>query len=101
MSKRDKERVEEYTGQSAEDLTDEELGQAMNDLGIEKQELDDSDYDYIDQVEAEEGDEPFSTNAPAGEPDYLNELERLGHLRDEGIITDEEFEMKKKQLLGL
>jgi hypothetical protein len=40
--------------------------------------------------------------APATpEPGYVGELERLAGLRDQGIITDEEFEAKKKQLLGI
>ena len=29
------------------------------------------------------------------------ELEKLADLRDKGIISDEEFDQKKKQLLGL
>jgi Short C-terminal domain len=37
----------------------------------------------------------------ASEPDYVNELERLAQLRDQGILTDEEFEAKKKQILGI
>jgi hypothetical protein len=37
----------------------------------------------------------------ASEPDYVSELERLAQLRDQGIITDEEFEAKKKQILGI
>ena len=41
--------------------------------------------------------------APAApsEPDYMGELERLSQLRDQGIITNEDFEAKKKQLLGI
>lgn len=35
------------------------------------------------------------------EPDYIDELERLGDLKEKGILTEEEFEAKKKQLLGL
>lgn len=31
----------------------------------------------------------------------LDDLEKLAALRDKGIITEEEFEVKKKQLLGL
>lgn len=31
----------------------------------------------------------------------LDELEKLAALRDKGIVTEEEFEAKKKQLLGL
>ena len=38
LSKRDVERVEEYTGQDADELTDEQLEQAMDQLGIEKDE---------------------------------------------------------------
>jgi Short C-terminal domain len=37
----------------------------------------------------------------AGEPDYMAELEQLAQLRDQGILSDEEFEAKKKQLLGI
>jgi hypothetical protein len=41
--------------------------------------------------------------APAAspEPEYVGELERLSQLRDQGIITNEDFEAKKKQLLGI
>lgn len=35
------------------------------------------------------------------ESDYLNELEKLAGLKDKGVITAEEFEKKKKQILGL
>jgi predicted Zn-dependent peptidase len=38
--------------------------------------------------------------ADAQEDDYIEELERLSDLHDKGIITDEEFETKKQQLLG-
>ena len=38
--------------------------------------------------------------APA-EPDYMDELAQLAQLKAQGIITDEEFEAKKKQLLGI
>ena len=37
----------------------------------------------------------------AGEPDYMAELEQLAKLRDQEILSDEEFEAKKKQLLGI
>ncbi len=54
MSKKDADRVEEHTGKSAEELSDQELEQAMDDLNIEKQPLDDSDKEYIDQAESKE-----------------------------------------------
>ena len=38
--------------------------------------------------------------APA-QPDYMAELEKLAQLKAQGIISEEEFEAKKKQLLGI
>jgi Short C-terminal domain len=38
--------------------------------------------------------------APA-EPDYMAELEKLAQLKAQGIISEAEFEAKKKQLLGI
>ena len=50
-------------------------------------------------------DQPAETAAPtapvASEPEYVGELERLSQLRDQGILSDEEFEAKKKQILGI
>jgi hypothetical protein len=42
--------------------------------------------------------------APQGAPaeaDYTAELEKLAKLRDEGVISADDFEAKKKQLLGI
>ncbi len=91
MSKKDAQRVEEHTGKSPEDMTDKELEQAMGELDIEKQYRDDSDQEYVEDAPAQE----------ASQPSYLDELERLSKLKDEGVISDEEFVAKKKQLLGL
>jgi hypothetical protein len=33
--------------------------------------------------------------------DYLSQLEKLADLRDRGILTEEEFAAKKKEILGL
>ena len=35
------------------------------------------------------------------EPDWAAEIEKLAQLKSQGIITEEEFEAKKKQLLGI
>jgi hypothetical protein len=49
--------------------------------------------------------EQAETSAPApaatSEPEYVGELERLAQLRDQGILSEEEFEAKKRQLLGI
>jgi hypothetical protein len=39
--------------------------------------------------------------AAAGGADYTAELEKLAKLRDEGVISADDFEAKKKQLLGI
>ena len=38
--------------------------------------------------------------APAA-PDYAAELEKLAGLRDQGVISADDFEAKKKQILGI
>lgn len=96
--------IEDYTGKPADQLTEQELESAMDHLGIEEEEITDADRAAI---EAEAVDAPASgppasgPPAPAAEPDYIQELERLAGLRDKGIITEEEFQAKKKSLLGL
>lgn len=39
--------------------------------------------------------------AASGQPDYVAELQELAKLRDAGILTPEEFEAKKAQILGI
>jgi hypothetical protein len=45
--------------------------------------------------------ETTATTPAASEPEYVGELERLAQLRDQGILSDQEFEAKKKQILGI
>jgi Short C-terminal domain len=46
---------------------------------------------------------PEAAPAPAAPaaPDYAAELEQLARLRDQGVITPEDFEAKKRQILGI
>jgi hypothetical protein len=99
LSKQDVDRIEEKTGASIEELEDDELQGAMKDLNIQSQELTDEDKAALNQQGGEAA--PQASTQPAGESDYLAELEKLGDLRDRGIITDQEFEMKKKEILGM
>ena len=59
-----------------------------------------SQQDQQDQGAYEEQ-APQAPAQPAGEADYTAELERLAKLRDDGVITADDFEAKKKQLLGI
>ena len=107
LTQKDAQAVEQHTGASVEGLTDEDLAAAMKELGIKSIELDDNDRAVIasdaNQASAAPAPaQPAASAAPAAlEASYLDELERLAGLRDQGIITDEDFEAKKKQLLGL
>jgi len=44
--------------------------------------------------------QPAAPAAPA-EPDYAAELEKLAQLKNQGILTEEEFQAKKAQILGI
>jgi hypothetical protein len=96
LGQRSVQQVEQHTGKPADQLSEQELQAAMDQLGIEPEELTAEDQAAID---AEAIDDPVPPQ-PA-EPDYLEELERLAGLKDRGIISEQEFEAKKKQLLGL
>jgi hypothetical protein len=116
LSQKDAQRIEEHTGGSVEELTEEELVQAMKDLGIESIELSDEDKAALaaqgDQAEVDgatvtyqgqpqASPPPTATATTAAAPSYLDELERLAALRDQGVITEEDYAAKKGQLLGL
>jgi hypothetical protein len=98
LSKKDADRIEQHTGSSAEEMTEEELVAAMKDLGIQSIELTDEDKAAL---AVESGGEQDAAPGGAPEASYLDELESLAALRDQGAITEEEFEAKKRQLLGL
>jgi hypothetical protein len=110
LSQKDAQRIEEHTGLPPEQLEDQDLEQAMQELNIQAQPLSPEDQAALaqqggqapEQASASQEAQPGSAAlVDANPPDYLAELERLAELRDKGIITGEDFEAKKKQLLGL
>ncbi len=105
LSQQDAQRIEQHTGQKPEDLDEAQLEAAIEALNIETQELTDAEVAAIEAA-GPEPDAPAAAPAtpPAASPsqlDYIEELKKLAELRDMGIVTAEEFEAKKKQLLGL
>jgi hypothetical protein len=56
--------------------------------------------DFSSRREPAQAAEPAPAPATS-DPEYVGELERLAQLRDQGILTDDEFEAKKKQILGI
>jgi hypothetical protein len=127
MSQKDAQKIEQQTGVPPEQMTEEELTQAMKQLGIKSIELDDNDKAVIAQQTGaappapqtppqptsatpsspmtEEQQMPLTQPSMAAPqtatPSYIAELQSLATLRDQGVITADEFEAKKKQLLGL
>jgi len=58
---------------------------------------------FQEQMSGGYDDEPepqYAPPAPA-EPDYAAELQKLASLRDQGLISNEDFEAKKRQILGI
>lgn len=109
LSQKDAQRIEAHTGKKPEDLSEEQLEAAIDELDIETHELTDADAAAIEAADAEPDAPaaPAASLAPAppspapAQSDYIEELKKLAELKDMGIITDEEFEAKKRQLLGL
>ena len=105
MSQQDAQRIEQHTGMPPQDLTDEDLNEAMTDLGIQGQPVTAEDQAAIGgQSPTPTSQEvPVSSAPPAAEAgaSIADEIERLADLKDRGIITEEDFEAAKKKLLGI
>ena len=101
LSQQDAQRIEEHTGQPPDQLEDQDLEQAMQELNIQSAPLTDEDQAALGAAPAPAAPAPAAPPPASSAPSYLEELEKLGELRDKGIITDAEFEAKKKVLLGL
>jgi hypothetical protein len=56
---------------------------------------------YEQELAAQQAYAAQAAPPPAVEADPYAEIEKLANLKAQGIITEEEFEAKKKQLLGL
>ena len=97
LSKQDADKIEQYTGESVEEMSEEDLVAAMEELGIQSIELTEDDQAVI----AKEEEQVVPDAGASGESDYLAELEQLADLHDRGVITEEEFQAKKKEILGL
>jgi hypothetical protein len=53
---------------------------------------------YDQQVAAQQA---AAAPAQPAESDYVAEIEKLAQLKAQGILSEEEFEAKKKQILGI
>ena len=98
LSREDAQRIEQHTDFPPDQLEDQDLNQAMQELNIRSQPLTAEEQAALDQQNS-----PAAAPTPPADSqaDYLTELEKLSELRNKGIITEDEFNAKKKQLLGL
>lgn len=105
LSKSEVEQVEQHTGMQAEDLSEEQLDAAMEELGIEGQEPSDQEVAMLEAAEDQAAGPPAADSAPAqpapvSQEDLISQLERLGALKAQGILTEEEFAAQKAKLLA-
>lgn len=54
---------------------------------------------YASQAEQQQA--SMAPQMSQDEPDYTAEIERLAQLKAQGIITEDEFQAKKKAILGI
>jgi len=85
LGKNNVQQIEQYSGKPIDQMSEEELNACMDDLDIELPAEEGGEYD----------DDQHYDDAPVQEPDYMQELQQLAGLRDQGIIIDEDFEAKK------
>jgi len=52
------------------------------------------------QYQAQQAAPPPPAPAPAGEESMIDQLKQLGELKEQGILTEEEFAAQKAKLLG-
>ena len=68
----------------------------------------DADMEYrMQELEAQQGQQAYAPPPPpapsapsAVTPDALQQLEKLAELKDRGVLSDEEFEVQKRRILG-
>lgn len=80
----------EAKGKPIREMDDTELLAAMAELGIDKREITSEDQGFTDTVEKK-----------ATSMEDLKVLEELAMMLYKGFITEEEYEQKKKDILGL
>jgi len=99
LGKSQAQQIQEYTGYPPDQLSEADLQEAMADLDIAPEPLDEADRQAMNTAGPPP---PAVSPSPADtQADYIDELKRLAELKEAGIISNEEFEAKKKQLLGL
>jgi len=56
---------------------------------------------WAEQDQAQYQQQAAAAPAPTSQDEQFEQLEKLGQLKEQGILTQEEFDAKKAQILGL
>lgn len=56
---------------------------------------------WAEQDQAQYQQQAPAAPAPVSQDDQIEQLEKLGQLKEQGILTQQEFDAKKAQILGL
>jgi hypothetical protein len=102
LSQQDAKRIEQHTGLPPQELEDQDLQSAMQELSIQPQPLTPEEQAALNQsADQPQTTQPASIESPQNQQDFHSDLLKLAELRDKGILTEEEFEAKKRKVLGL
>jgi hypothetical protein len=71
MTAQQKQQIQQQTGKNPDDMSEDELNDAMDKTGV----------------------------TPGGSDTQIQQLEQLGKLKESGVLTEQEFETKKAQIL--
>jgi Short C-terminal domain len=98
LSQYDVQRIEEHTGNHPADLEDYELRQSMSELNIHSAPLTDHDYSALGMQEVGE---TVVRRRPTPTVSLEDQLTGLSDLKQKGLITEDDYQSKKKQILGI
>ena len=112
LSAADAQKIQEHSGLPPEQLEDADLQSSMTELNIHSMPLTAEDQQALGipvtapsaaahAAAAPAPAMPAPAAAPAGAQSVEAELSRYASMRDKGLISPEDYEAKKKQLLGL
>ncbi len=104
LSEQDAQKIQQHTGMPPEQLEDADLHTAMQELNIQSQPLTAEDQAALSGQPAPAAAAPQPPAAAPAAPAPASieaQLQQLAGMRDKGLISQADYDAKKKQLLGL
>jgi hypothetical protein len=105
LSQSDAQRIQEHTGYPPAEIEDNDLLQAMQELNIHSAPLTPEDYRAMGMqspTQAGPGTVVVHRTHPTlPQPSIAEQLQSLHELQQNGLITEDDYNAKKKQLLGI